>query len=365
MFIRLILLTLATLVASAQTSLQWNPFTGKWDLVGSSGGGSGATSVSGLTDLQVTKTSSTVITIAAGSNSIGGVITAYSAATATISGSTATSDTYVYIDSSGVLTAGHNGITTVTCSGCTTVTGVTSFPFGSRPLAIVPYVSNVWGTPVDKRTLSYQFVPTSGSCMSVTQQAGGDWLFSGTCNNAFAVKSYSPWGWVQGNSGNGTTVFTANETRWVMFNVTYPISFNRIGVYAATGIGGGAGIRAAVATLDGTITNTSDVLTTCASSTNCLMTFASTVTLSPGQYYIGITTDSTVFQAYQTRTPYQTSDDYINRATGYSTSIMGTGTAGSGTGGSVAFAASRGSLTKWTGDGEALGKWIEVVLDTQ
>ena len=50
---------------------------------------------------------------------------------------------YLYLDSSGVLTVGHN--LTLSCSiGCTAVSGVTSFPVGSLPLYSWTATNGVW-----------------------------------------------------------------------------------------------------------------------------------------------------------------------------------------------------------------------------
>lgn len=108
------------------------------------GGGGGATAISGLTDLKVSRNSSTELAIATGKARQGATTTAYSAATATLSGTVATSTAYVYITSSGVLTVGHNGAATVTCSGCTTATGISAFPADAIPLATATYTSSTW-----------------------------------------------------------------------------------------------------------------------------------------------------------------------------------------------------------------------------
>lgn len=108
------------------------------------GGGGGATAISGLSDLKVTRNSSTELAVAAGNARQGATTTLYSAATATLSGTTATSTAYIYITSGGTLTVGHNGAATVTCSGCTTATGISAFPADAIPLATATYTSTAW-----------------------------------------------------------------------------------------------------------------------------------------------------------------------------------------------------------------------------
>lgn len=104
----------------------------------------GATAVSGLSDLKVTRNSDTVLAVAGGSARRGATTTAYSAATATLSGTVATSTAYVYVTAGGTLTVGHNGAATVTCSGCTTATGISAFPADAIPLATATYTSTAW-----------------------------------------------------------------------------------------------------------------------------------------------------------------------------------------------------------------------------
>lgn len=106
---------------------------------GTSGGGaasgtSNAASMgSQLGDLQVVRTASNVLTIGANCSSttpcnvhFGSTVYAFtSGATATVSGNT-TGVLYVYVTSTGTLTVGSN--LTVSCTGCTAQSGVTSFP---------------------------------------------------------------------------------------------------------------------------------------------------------------------------------------------------------------------------------------------
>lgn len=150
-----------------------NPFTGQPDMVGA--GGSGATSVSGLTDLKVSYSSSSVLAIATGKARIGNVVTTFSAATATLSGTSATSTAYVYVSNAGVLTVGHNGAATVTCSGCTTATGVTAFPADSIPIATATYTSTAWDVSgvTDLRALTSRVTLAAGSGISISTAGTG------------------------------------------------------------------------------------------------------------------------------------------------------------------------------------------------
>jgi hypothetical protein len=78
------------------------------------------------------------------------VFSVVTSATLTLSAGTGTA--YLYVDPSGVLTVGHN--LTLTCStGCTAVSGVTSFPVGSIPLFSWTATNGVWDASggIDRR----------------------------------------------------------------------------------------------------------------------------------------------------------------------------------------------------------------------
>jgi hypothetical protein len=64
-----------------------------------------------------------------------------SSATATIS--TGTGTAYVYVDNTGNLDVGDNGLT-VACSGCMHVSSVTAFPTDSIPLFTWTATSGTW-----------------------------------------------------------------------------------------------------------------------------------------------------------------------------------------------------------------------------
>lgn len=163
---------LIALAASAQ-QIKINPITELPDLVGSSSGG--ATSLSGLTDLKVSRTSSTVLNIAAGNGKVGSSTSIFSAATGTLSGSSASGTVYVYVTSGGVLTMGHNAAWTLTCSGCTTATGVSAFPADSIPLATWTVTSTTWDTSggTDYRALNSVDRPITSSTLTVTTTTTG------------------------------------------------------------------------------------------------------------------------------------------------------------------------------------------------
>lgn len=105
----------------------------------------GVTMAAALGDFLTVRTSSTVQTIGSGCSSttpckVGVGATPYTttaAATITLSStSSGTGTAFIYVTSAGALTVGHNLTdANVTCSGCTKVSGVTSFPTNSFPIA--------------------------------------------------------------------------------------------------------------------------------------------------------------------------------------------------------------------------------------
>lgn len=144
------------------------------------GGGGGSSSSTGtitsvLTDLRAVITSSTVVNISSGISRIGTSVYSHSYATATLSGSADSSTAYIYVDSAGSLTFGHNGATTLTCSGCTTATSISAFPTSSIPIASALYSSGVWVSTgiIDYRTVVSRSILAAGTGISVTEEASG------------------------------------------------------------------------------------------------------------------------------------------------------------------------------------------------
>lgn len=150
-------------------------------LIGQSGGGGGPIYTNQLLDFKVARTSATVLTVPAISNvNVGGTVNNYNISP-TITVSAGTGAVRLYIDSGGVLTAGHN--VTLSCSaGCSAVSGVSAFPDGSIPLWYWPATSGTWDTTgfTDFRAF------ISGSFGTGTGGGGGSGAFtiaSGTVAN--------------------------------------------------------------------------------------------------------------------------------------------------------------------------------------
>lgn len=138
--------------------------TNTWTLLGD--GGSGSTAFTDIADFKVTKTSDTVLTVAAGkyrylASDGTYTVASLSSATLTVASGAETADPAVRFsidENSGSpiircivatsLTSGN-----YTASGCTK-TSADVFPTGNYQLATVSISSAVWGTPTDLRTLA-------------------------------------------------------------------------------------------------------------------------------------------------------------------------------------------------------------------
>src|SRR6266478_2257713 len=150
------------------------------------GGINGASLVNAITPgasggCSVVRTTTKILTIFPGASATlpcsfnvgNNIYTFMSPATATI---TTGSDTaYIYITSAGVLTVGTN-TQVVTCSGCTSVTGITSFPSTSIPIWTWASTSGIWaGSGVDRRAVGGKSLtgPTGASGPSGVSGAAG------------------------------------------------------------------------------------------------------------------------------------------------------------------------------------------------
>jgi hypothetical protein len=157
-------------------ALVWSETNNQWEPGTVSGSGAGAASQ--LTDLQVTRTSATVLTI--GSNCSSSTPcnvrfgdTTYSlttSATATLTSGSGTA--YIYVDPNGILTVGHN--LTAACSNCVAADSVNSFPSDSLPLYTWSATNGSWdvGGGSDKRAFLSAKTITGGAGIVVTETGG-------------------------------------------------------------------------------------------------------------------------------------------------------------------------------------------------
>ncbi len=135
--------------ASGQ-ALVWNASTNRWEPqnVAGGGGGSGATMASQLGDFAITRTNGSTLTIGANCTAstpcnVHFGILVYSiigSASVTVTGGTGVA--FFYITPQGALTVGNN--LTVSCSGCSSASEVTSFPPDSVPLFQWSATNGAW-----------------------------------------------------------------------------------------------------------------------------------------------------------------------------------------------------------------------------
>lgn len=164
--------------ATAGANLYGCVTTNSWAVQAGGGGGGGASA-----PLGVTFSSSTVLNIGAACSGatpclvrVGSSVNSFtSVSTATVNSGSGT--VYFYVDgSSGNIIAGiaSVGNPSVTCSGCTTTTGISTFPPYSIPLAIWTATSGTWpASGTDQRSiLSGPPVISQSTGISVTPTAG-------------------------------------------------------------------------------------------------------------------------------------------------------------------------------------------------
>jgi hypothetical protein len=141
---------------------------------GGSGTGGGATMASQLGDFAVASTNPTTLTIGANCSTatpcnarVGNQTYSFTSG-ATVSLASGNGAAYFYVDVNGILTVGHN--LTLTCTGCTAVSGITGFPANAVPLFIWLATSNTWssGGPTDFRAFLGSQNLTAGTGITVT-----------------------------------------------------------------------------------------------------------------------------------------------------------------------------------------------------
>lgn len=145
--------------------------------------GTGAQTVSQLSDLEPSLSSPAVLTLGANCSPVtpcnvrfGGTTYAFTASTsATISAGSGTA--YIYLDPSGNLTVGHN--LTVGCSaGCVAVPGIIAFPSNSIPLFTWTATNGAWNPGGGTDWRSFQ---------SITDVAAGSGLLGAMANGVITI----------------------------------------------------------------------------------------------------------------------------------------------------------------------------------
>lgn len=353
-------------------------------------GGSGSLTMADLRDCVSTFIGGD-LTVAACAARNGTLDVSVQACTLTLTGASASGTVYAYISGDGIPTIGHSSAATLSCTGWTEANGVSSFPADALPLFTATFSANTWnaeGLTVHRRLLSRDateagsgLVSTNNSSTGVTTlhvdgsqvpryftgssaptqncTAGRDFylatstatLYQCTATNTWsttvptvAANRYLPWGVLQG-AGVPTAALAANETRWQRFQLMAQMSVNGIGVAAVDGLGGGEGLRFALADASGTILYKTSVTTMCSGGGLCSAALVSPVTLPAGTYYLGLTTDSTTFTTWRLSAMAEGGLACALSDAGGPPIVAGTGSSGSGTGGAVDFGSSMGTLT--------------------
>lgn len=179
---------------------------------GGSGGGGGAavTSLRELTDCKITRTSSTVLTIAACPMGIGENVTDLPAATVTLSTPSASSTLDIRVDSTGALIAVNPGATTATCNANCVVSAVT--PANTIQIGTATYSAGNWDVSgiTDKRTMVRRDLFKAGAHISLIPDAAGV-IEIGSTQTA-GIKSITIFDPVTGDSGRIQFEFPAAVT---------------------------------------------------------------------------------------------------------------------------------------------------------
>ena len=153
-------------------ALVFNAGAGQWQPQAVAGGAGGASTASQLTDLTVTFTSGSVLTIGSGCSNATPcnlrfgttVISILTSATVTISGS-GSGPAFFYVTSDGTLNAGSNTLSLACSSTCAAQTGVTQYPLNSIPLASWNALNGLWmsGGGTDRRAFQSTSVLAGGT----------------------------------------------------------------------------------------------------------------------------------------------------------------------------------------------------------
>lgn len=176
------------------------------------------------TALGVTETSDTVITLAAGTFRLGGIPHSVASCTWTLSGTSATSNYAVYLNTEAKPTFIHTGTATATGSGvCLVVTGATTTPEGGTELATGTYTSNNFAAPNDKRPRIERELLADGE--GIAHTTNGDGLRTTKVDPALIPRYYTQAGAPSGgcttgrdfsiNTSNGD-LYKCNDSAWVV-----------------------------------------------------------------------------------------------------------------------------------------------------
>lgn len=177
------------------------PKPGSGSSGGGGGGGAAVTSLTELTDLKITRTSATVLTIAAGKGRIGEVVFSYPEATVTLSTPSASSTADIRVDSTGALTVVNPGATLATCNANCVVTATPLTTNTTVRIGTATYSSGTWDVSgiTEQRTIVGRDLLAAGANISITTDAAGKQTIGSTA--AAGLKSITVFDPVTGDSG--------------------------------------------------------------------------------------------------------------------------------------------------------------------
>lgn len=296
-------------------------------------------------DFAATNSSATVQTIGANCSAsapcqagVGNAIfTMVAPATATIGGTSANDTIYWYSDGTA-LYAGYNGAETITCAGCTALTGITAFPVHAVPLWATTITANAWNTiagAMDKRRAYSAYASAAGSGITISNNsatgvdtfsidatqvpryftgagapsstctAGRDFYTDTTNLNLYFCDATNTWKqannsavsapfWAFGRSTATTStsaLSAGNKISTWLFSVDYPRTFSGgVSLYYTND---GAHTAFAIYNLAGSLLYSTATRTGSATATQATLNWGSSFTLQPGDYYLAFTSDTT------------------------------------------------------------------------
>ena len=135
--------------------------------------GGSASASSDLTDCKLTYSSSTVINFGACAAGVGAYNNTAVAACSTSAAPASSGTLRAYIAQDGTYTLGYSGANTAACTGWTTATSISAFPYGSFPIGTITWTAAAWNNDaVDERRLVRSNPIAAGADMDVSPVNG-------------------------------------------------------------------------------------------------------------------------------------------------------------------------------------------------
>lgn len=283
-----------------------------WTLLGDGG----TFSASALTDFAVSGMGTATLTVCStcsptvpGNTRWGSTVTRkLTSGTALLTGGVGADTAYIYVDSAGALTVGTTN-RTITCTNCTAVTGVTSFPLNqSIPMWTCTITATTWDASgcTDYRAVYSANRLTAGSGITLTESAGSTQIAASNSSVCIDTAGLG-YDWPMGNTGgtgnhdwptNGANVTWAWQVNARCYQTLSKLTVN---ITVASGTcGGTCGFAMGLYDSTGALLSQSATITS-GGSPNLNATGAITATLAAAQtvfgpYYIVASTNSTTLR---------------------------------------------------------------------